>query len=243
MNHWLQRSRTGSAGDKRFTRLALEQLEKRDVPSTGSLFVATGIVESPESLANVITADYVRYLGRTPDVAGFNFFMSQLQNGVSPQAVQAEFVSSFEYVANHGGATANWVLGLYGNVLGRLPSSTEVNFWTTELALGVTPGQVALAFTTSIEADTLFVTNEYLTLLGRAPDVVGLNDFVSALNNGSSQFAVESAIISSNEFIVDHATTSSFFIIGAYQDVLHRTPNTAEVTFWQGELNTHGGLV
>jgi uncharacterized protein DUF4214 len=242
MNNWFQRSRTGPTGDNRFKRLSLERLENRDVPSTGSAVVATGIVQSTENFSNVITADYVRFLGRTPDATGFNFFLSQLQSGVSPQVIQAEFVSSLEYIVNHGGTSTTWVIGLYHDILGRLPSSTEVNFWMTELALGATPNQIGLAFTTSVEADSIFVTKEYLTLLNRAPDVLGLNFFDSALENGASQFSVQSTIVSSNEFIVDHATNSTVFIIGAYQDVLLRTPSSGEIAFWQAELTANGGL-
>jgi Domain of unknown function (DUF4214) len=242
MTDLFQWSRAGRRAGERFTRLSLEQLETRDVPSVGSLVVASAIVHSNESYGVFITSEYSRYLNRLPDTGGFNFFMAQMQLGVAPEVIEAEFVASTEYVANHGGTTNGWVIGLYHDLLGRLPSSSELNFWTVAMANGMTPNQVAVSFTTSIERDIVVVTNQYVTLLGRAPDTAGLNFFVNALRNGSNRLAVESAIISSNEFIVDHGSNSSFFVIGAYEDVLLRSPSNLEIVFWQQTLAANGGL-
>src|ERR1700682_1927196 len=126
MNLFDRSSRAGrSAGDS-FRRLSLEQLERRDVPSTATFVVASAIVHSNESYADFITLDYSRFLNRAPDAAGFSFLLTQMQNGVAPEVIEAEFVSSPEYIRNHGGTTGGWVFGLYHDLLGRLPSNSEV---------------------------------------------------------------------------------------------------------------------
>jgi hypothetical protein len=81
----------------------------------------------------------------------------------------------------------------------------------------------------------------YFTLLGRAPDPVGLNFFVSALRSGSNRAAVESTIIGSTEYFVDHGVNDSTFVIGVYQNVLLRTPSNTEVNFWVQDLHSLGG--
>jgi len=241
MNLFDRSSRAGrSAGDS-FRRLSLEQLERRDVPSNATFAVASAIVHSNESYADFITLDYSRLLNRAPDPAGFRFLLTQMQNGTAPEVIEAEFVSSPEYVFNHGGVTGGWIFGLYHDLLGRLPSTSEVNFWTAELALGASTGQIGLAFSTSVERDAIVVSNMYFTFLGRAPDPVGLNFFVTALSTGSNRSAVESTIIGSTEFFVDHGINDTAFVIATYQNVLLRTPSNIEINFWVQELHNLGG--
>jgi hypothetical protein len=229
------------AGD-RSTRLSLEQLEARDVPAVGATVAASAIVHSTESYVNMVTADYRQFLGRAPDAGGLNLFVAQLQNGVSQAVIDAEFVSSNEYIANHGNTANGFVQGLYDDLLGRTPSTLETNFWISELAAGATAGQVALGFTTSSEREAIIVNNDFFTLLGRAPDAAGFNFFVNALQSGATRADVESAIIGSNEYVARHGNNSTSFITSVYQNVLNRTPSTAEVGFWTTLINNNGGL-
>jgi len=230
-----------SAGDQS-ARLSLEQLEPRNVPSFATMQVAAEIVHSTESYADMITADYTRFLNRAPDAVGFNSLLRQMQNGVAPEVIEAEFVSSPEYISNHGGVASTWINGLYHDLLGRLPTTPELSFWNFQLATGATTNQIALAFTTSVERDAIVVSNDYFTLLGRAPDTAGLNFFVSALRSGADRNAVESVIVGSNEFVQRHGNNMTSFVISAYQDVLHRTPNSAEINLRVNELIALGSL-
>jgi len=241
MNLFDHSSRAGRSAGNGFARLSLEQLERRDVPSAATFTVASAIVHSNESFGDIITLDFARFLNRAPDAAGFSFFVRQLQNGTAPEVIEAEFVSSPEYVSNHGGITGGWIFGLYHDLLGRLPSNAEVNFWTAELALGASTSQIGFDFSTSVERDAIVVSDMYFTLLGRAPDPVGFNFFVSALRSGTNRAAVESTIIGSTEYFVDHGVNDSTFVIGVYQNVLLRTPSNAEVNFWVQTLHNLGG--
>jgi hypothetical protein len=227
----------GSRAGDRFTRLSLEQLESRDVPSPITFAVATTIVHSQEAIGDVVTADYARFLGRSPDTAGFNFLTNQLQNGTAPEFVEAEFVSSSEYIRNHGGVFGGWIPGLYNDLLGRLPSTSELNFWSIVLSRGTSTATVGLDFTTSVERDAIVVSADYIQLLGRTADPAGLNFFVGALRSGANRFAVTSTIMGSTEFFVHNGITNTGFVIGAFHDILNRTPNNNELNFFLNILN------
>src|SRR5262249_13367175 len=151
-------------------RLALEPLETREVLSTGSAFAASLIVHSTENLVDFVTNEFANLLGRAPDAPGVNAFVQALANGMSPEAVESAFVSSPEYVADHGNTAAGFLIGLYRDLLGRTPDITGFNGWMSALARGVTVRQVAMLFVTSVERQSIVVTQDYLVFLGRVPE-------------------------------------------------------------------------
>jgi len=218
-------------------KLFLEALETRTVPSVGGFLVASAILHSTESYGDFVTAEYANLLHRAPDSAGFNFFQNQMIQGAAPEVIEAEFVTSTEYLGKHGGTATGWVTGLYQNLLGRTPNSAEVSFWTTAMARGVGAFTVALGFSTSVERDADVVTTFYHNLLGRAPDAIGLTDFVTLMRSGANRLEVESVIVGSTEYIVDHGNSSTGFINGAYHDLLQRAPSNNELIFWEDELS------
>jgi hypothetical protein len=220
------------------TRLSLEQLESRDVPSaSAATFQAAALIlTSTESYSNIVAGEYQHYLGRAPDFVGFNFFLNQLQSGVPPEVIDAEFLSSTEFIANHGGVAGGWVPALYGQLLGRAPSTAEKAFWVDEAILGMTTYQIAWNVATSVERDVDVVRNEYTTLLGHGPDTAGLNFFVGAMHAGANRLAVAATIMGSTEYFADHGNTNTGFVDAAYAEVLGRTPSSTELSFWVTEL-------
>jgi hypothetical protein len=105
------------------------------------------------------------------------------------------------------------------------------------MARGVGAFTVALGFSTSVERDADVVTTFYHNLLGRAPDAIGLTDFVTLMRSGANRLEVESVIVGSTEYIVDHGNSSAGFINGAYHDLLQRAPSNNELIFWEDELS------
>ena len=90
----------------------------------------------------------------TPDAAGLAYWVNQMQNGLSDEQLEAGFIGSAEFIADHGGGNNTlFVMGLYETLLGRSPQSNEVQYWVDQLNNGVTPQQVALDFTTSPERE------------------------------------------------------------------------------------------
>ena len=69
----------------------VEQLETRNLLSRATLAVASGIVNSPEDFTNFVTNEYATLLRRAPDSDGLNHWVSLMESGMSPEAVEAAF--------------------------------------------------------------------------------------------------------------------------------------------------------
>src|SRR5262249_14021262 len=91
---------------------------------------------------------------------------------------------------------------------------------------------VAAAFSNSVEYNTLFVTNEYLTLLNRRPDPAGLAGWVGALEHGTRDEQIEAAIAASAEYLANYGVVGPSWVQVHYHDILGRTVSNAEVQAW-----------
>ena len=83
--------------------------------------MAITLTHSVEYLQNVLTDIYQHYLDRTPDAPGLHYWVQTMQSGTTDQQVEASFLGSREYIADHGGTGAAWVQGMYHDLLGRNP--------------------------------------------------------------------------------------------------------------------------
>jgi hypothetical protein len=73
----------------------------------------------------------------------------------------------------------------------------------------------------------------YEATLGRAPDAVGLANWVHALNNGATLQSVVNGFVGSNEFQALYGNLDNTgFVTLLYQNVLHRAPDAAGLTSW-----------
>ncbi len=146
---------------------------------TAWLTVANGLAHSAEYYSNFVTAAYQQYLGRLPDANGLAYWVNQMQEGLSDERLEAGFIGSPEYIADHGGAGANWVQGLYQDLLGRAPRADEVAYWVNSLNNGMSPADVAFGFASSAEREGQRVTADYQRYLGRAPSPTEVNYWVN----------------------------------------------------------------
>jgi hypothetical protein len=230
------RSRNGGRPVR--SRPVLEQLETREVLSQATLSVATAIVHSAENFGNFITTEYQHFLHRPPDPVGFNNWVAELRAGRAPESVEAAFTSSLEYLFDQGNNNANWILGLYRDVLNRVPSDFEVNFWLQRIAAGgVTPFQITLAFSTSNERQDMIVVDAYSHYLARPPEPGAELFWLSQFQLGMNRATFVSLVVGSDEFFLRQGGNNVNFIIGVYQTVLLRTPSQPEVNFWLSVMN------
>jgi hypothetical protein len=88
-----------------------------------SAAAAKDLVSSSEYFTNLVSAFYQQVLHRQPDSAGAAFWVSQLQHGVTDEQLEANLLSSTEYVTDHGGGGSTWVTGVYNDLLGRAPDA------------------------------------------------------------------------------------------------------------------------
>ena len=108
---------------------------------------------------------------------------------------------------NRQGAVNGFVDRLYGYCLGRSGDQGGQQSWVSQLLGGSTTGtQVAYGFFFSPEfmnsryTNEVFVTILYNVCLNRAPDADGLNNWVNALNTGSTRLDVFRGFAHSAEF-------------------------------------------
>ncbi len=95
---------------------------------------------------------YLGYFLREPDPGGLDHWVGVRASGVSLMAVSDEFAASNEALSRYGQTSnAQFVDLVYNNVLGRPPDSGGRNYWLGQLAIGVTRGEVMVAFTESPE--------------------------------------------------------------------------------------------
>jgi hypothetical protein len=109
-----------------------------------------------------------------------------------------------EFFQHQGGGTnAGFLSALYQDALHRAVDPAGAAAFGADLAMGVTPGQVAAAVFASREFLQDTVGGFYQSFLHRSADPAGLNAFVSALEHGATDQQVIAAIVGSDEFSAD----------------------------------------
>jgi hypothetical protein len=198
--------------------------------------VATALTHSAEYYADVVTAAYQRYLGRAPDAPGLAGWVAAMQHGLSDERLDAGFIGSAEYIANHGGLGQGWIQAMYHDLLGRAAEAPGQAGWLSALAQGVSPSTIAYGFAASAERETQRITAAYQTYLGRTPESPEvLNQWVKAFLSGASNENVIARFVGSAEYFLDLAKgggTVDGWITSAYADVLHRGLGAAELAAW-----------
>jgi hypothetical protein len=163
--------------------------------------IVNAFTASPEYRADLIQGDYQRFLGRKPAPTETNYWSDQLKSGLGENQLQADFLGSPEYSAEHGNKDADWLAGIYHDVLGRPLDKTGGDYWLGRLKAGATHTQVALEIYTSPESLTDFVTGVYKDFLGRDPDAAGLSYWVGSLEKGLTPSQFLGKIAAADEFI------------------------------------------
>ena len=111
------------------------------------------------------------------------------------------FLTSQEYTLLHA-TSALFLEGLYGDVLGRTSDSVGLAFWGQISPAVEMRSATALEFLKSRENSRQIVVDDYLTLLQRAVDAQGLEDWLTQLVNAQlSLKQVALAFLASQEFL------------------------------------------
>ncbi len=165
---------------------------------------------------------------------------SQIRGGCSRgRRLRLRALEDRALLSTSAGANANLVADLYADVLGRLASPAEINYWTGQLAAGQSSDSVVVGFVRSVEHRQNVVNQVYQEFLKRAPEDAGLNYWVGVLGQGTSEFVLESFIVGSQEYYDRQGGDNAGFIRGLYREVLHRTtpPGPSEIAYWSGAMN------
>jgi hypothetical protein len=162
--------------------------------------VATDFWRSAEHRIDEVTSYYLNILNRSPDAAGLNLWVTEMMNGtLNEQGVETAFYVSGEFQVTHNNAQT-FVQGLFLDILGRLPSSSEQANWVRLVqADGITP--VTASILTSTESYTDIIDAYYSRYLNRTPDPSGLGHWLSALETGQASVeSVAEQILGSQEY-------------------------------------------
>lgn len=104
---------------------------------------------------------YQAAFDRSPDMTGLGFWIYQLDNGLSLEAIAGGFIDSAEFRSIYGTSPSNYevVYRFYQNVLHREPDAGGLDFWVQVLDAGLaTRAQVLIGFSESPE--------NYIQLIG-----------------------------------------------------------------------------
>jgi virginiamycin B lyase len=242
---WIQGITAGPDGNVWFTENLTEHIGRVNLgnphaalnplssPPTNLPAVASALAHSLEHYDQFITHAYLTYLGRSPAASEVAGWAGLMQNGLSDEQLEAGFIGSAEYIADHGGQGAGWVTGMYHDLLGRSPAQAEVDGWMTALNNGTTPQQVAYGFAASPEREGQRVNNDYMTLLGRPASQAEVDGWVNAFVHGTTNEDVIAGFVGSPEYFDNRGQGDpSTWLASAYNDVLGRKPSPDEVTAW-----------
>jgi uncharacterized protein YkwD len=161
--------------------------------------VATGIASSPEADAQMIDNVYQTLLGRSPDSAALATFTAMLQAGGHLADVISAVAASPEYYAAKGGTDADWVQGLYQDLLGRSPADSEVTLWTGELSSS-TRAQVASQFLVSPEYQQRYLEGLGQKYLLRTLTTDEISQMETLLKQGAPETSLIGSLLGGDEY-------------------------------------------
>lgn len=131
---------------------AVEAINIDFISFTGATGNQTSIVvTSNEQQANAMRL-YQGLLDRSADQGGSQYWLNQVNDGVSDVAIANTFIGSPEYVAKYGTQTnTQFVQQLYENALNRSAEQAGLDFWVNALDSGVSRGVIAVTIVGSPE--------------------------------------------------------------------------------------------
>jgi V8-like Glu-specific endopeptidase len=224
-------------GGSTVTATSTAHVARASSPPANLRDVANALTHSREYFANIVTATYQRYLGRTPEAAGLEAWVQLLQNGLTDERLEAGFIGSPEYIRNHGGTGEAWVKGMYHDLLGRAPDAAGLNAWLDQLQHGADPAAIALGFAASAEREGQHVTADYQRYLGRPPVPAEVNRWVDLfVHDGVRNEDVVGGFVGSPEYFQGKYGNARDWLFSAYQDILGRQLDEAGANTWLGIL-------
>lgn len=133
-------------------------------------------------------------------------------------------------------SATQYVEALYTDLLHRTGSATEVAGFVQLIRQGVSPQQIAGAFTNSPEFRTNVITGFYQNLLGRTPDASEVQFWLGQMAAGLPEDLVEARFLGSNEFLARAGGTFQGWLGAVYQDVLGRGLDSTGQAVWTSAL-------
>jgi hypothetical protein len=208
-----------------------------------------------------VTRFYELCLGRSPDAAGLDGWVSALMDGSKTGSdVAYGFVFSPEFV-NQNTSNDEYLRVLYAAFFNRPADAAGLQGWLDAMASGASREDVLKGFIFATEFKNLcdeygiiafeedtpktprdyveaFVTRFYQLCLNRNPDPIGLEGWVNNLLNQIQAGAdVAEGFIYSSEFVARNTSNSDYLLI-LYEAFFNREADPAGWDTWMSELNS-----
>ncbi|MGH1573439.1 DUF4214 domain-containing protein [Methylobacterium sp. P31] len=225
------------------------------LPTTPATLFGT-MTTDPHGAGGQVYALFEGILGRAPDASGLEYYANQIAHGVAPASLAANFLASPEGQARLGAAdNTTFIQQLYQNTLHRAADSAGLQYHLDELAHGVSRVQVADNFVFSPEftntvqqaiSSGLFVPDAnasevarlYYTMLGRAPDAIGLTYWTDKLAHGGSASDLAQGFLNSPENQATYGKLSnSAYVDALYVNALGRHAESNGLAYWTAHLD------
>ncbi|MEX2119867.1 MAG: DUF4214 domain-containing protein [Pirellulales bacterium] len=163
--------------------------------------IASGIFESDERLDPIVARMYRDYLFREADASGLAYWRDLVwKRDGAPDNVIAGIVSSEEFYASAGGTHEGWVNEMYRRLLGREAEQGGLDYWSAQLAQGMSRSDVVLGFVQSEENFRNLVRGWHVQYLGRQATAEELERLVGQLRGGVTQRAIQIGLLDSPEY-------------------------------------------
>ncbi len=164
---------------------------------------------------------YTGMLGRQPDKAGVEYWVSQLNAGNGLRDLAAGFSASDEFTqltTQLGGGAKGLIEALYSSVLGRSSDAPGQAYWLDQLENGrIESADMALAFTNSAE----YQAESYSLIQGAKLMLWGVD--LEALNPQALGF---------EKTLTDAEQAEAGALIRLYSGVLGRAPDEGGLDYW-----------
>lgn len=205
-----------------FVTAAFQQVLVREVDTTSLTTFSTALqngamtrvgftetlTHSVEYYSSVISADYSQFLGRAPDAAGVAFWNGLMQQGMTDEQLEAQFIGTPEFFNHAGGTNRAWVDGMYFDLLGRSPDLSGEAGWVNALDAGMPRSLAAFGFASSAEREAIIVRQDYQVFLGRQASDGEVNGWVNQFRNGVRNEDIIAGFVASDEFFNNYGAQS-----------------------------------
>jgi hypothetical protein len=157
--------------------------------------------------AGYLAKCFLALMQRDADFPRWSKINAVIRQGVPRDAALAAFLSTPEFTSAYPASLADaaFVAKVSQDLIGRQPSNTELEMWTTQLSHGTSRTEIVDTFLQSPQlearmAGRINVSLGYLALLRRESDTETLDRWTRALDGGATLTDVVNSVLSSPEY-------------------------------------------
>ncbi|HJT32578.1 MAG TPA: SdrD B-like domain-containing protein [Pirellulales bacterium] len=200
-------------------------------------FSFTGLAAGPYTVSEVITPDHGTALTTATQSVTVGVNATQTVNlGDALTSTLAPLPISTNPITATNPTTA-YIDGIYQHLLGRLPATADVTYWTTQMSGGTSRADVATSVWDSPEHRALEIGQYYQTFLGRAADPAGKAYWLNAFTQSwGTEKNVIATFVTSDEFSNRLHSSNTDYIDALYTDLDLRFADPSGLSGWQTAL-------